>query len=108
MAKSRHRTDIAGNEAGKGGLKWDEIRETLIDPNIYLTAIIVCACANSMCADGCPQAMFFCSNVAFRFPFCYLYAEVSRGCNNTVVGFAENKVKSNGLGIMEGKRVSNV
>lgn len=104
----RHRTDIAGKEAGKGGLKWDEIRKTLIDPNIYLTAIIVCAVENLRCADGCSQAKFFCSNVAFRISFCYLYAEVSRGCNNTVVGFVENKVKSNGLGIMEGKGVSNV
>lgn len=94
----RHRTDIAGKEAGKGGLKWDEIRKALIDPNIYLTAILVCACENLMCADGCPQAKFFCSNVAFRFSFCYLYAEVSRGCNNTMVGFAENQSQIEWLG----------
>ena len=43
-----------------------------------------------------------------RFPCWYLYAEVSRGHNSTVAGFAENQVKSNGLGIMEGKGGSNV
>ncbi|KAF6232709.1 hypothetical protein HO173_009148 [Letharia columbiana] len=48
VAKLRLRKETAGREAGKGGLKWSEIRETLIDPKSFLTA-----------------AMFFCSNVAF-------------------------------------------
>ncbi|KAL9072975.1 MAG: hypothetical protein Q9161_003197 [Pseudevernia consocians] len=48
VAELRLRKETAGKEAGKGGLMWSEIRETLIDPKSYLTA-----------------AMFFCSNVAF-------------------------------------------
>lgn len=39
VAKLRLRGEIGGKEAGKGGLKWSEIRETLIDPKIYLTAV---------------------------------------------------------------------
>lgn len=48
VAKLRLRKETSGKEAGTRGLKWSEIRETLIDPKSYLTA-----------------AMFFCSNVAF-------------------------------------------
>lgn len=39
VAKLRLRQEIPGNEAGKGGLKWIEVRETLIDPKSYLTAV---------------------------------------------------------------------
>ena len=39
VAKLRLRKEIEGNEARKGGLKWNEIREKLIDPKIYLTAV---------------------------------------------------------------------
>ena len=39
VATSRLRKDFAGNEAGEGGLKWDEIQKSLIDPKSYLTAV---------------------------------------------------------------------
>lgn len=39
VAKLRLRKEKAGKVARKGGLKWSEIRETLIDPKIYLTAV---------------------------------------------------------------------
>ena len=39
LAKWRLRKDLAGHEAGKGGLKWDGIRKSLIDPKSYLTAV---------------------------------------------------------------------
>ena len=39
VAELRLRKETAGKEAGKGGLMWSEIRETLIDPKSYLTAV---------------------------------------------------------------------
>lgn len=39
VAKLRLRQKVTGNEARKGGLKWNEVRETLIDPKSYLTAV---------------------------------------------------------------------
>ena len=39
VAKLRLRKETAGKEAGRGGLKWREIRETLTDPKSYLTAV---------------------------------------------------------------------
>ena len=39
VAKLRLRKEVAGNDFGKGGLKWTEIREALIDPKSYLTAV---------------------------------------------------------------------
>lgn len=39
VAKLRLRKEVAGDEAGKEGLNWNEVRETLIDPKSYLTAV---------------------------------------------------------------------
>ena len=39
MAKLRLGEESAEKEAGRGGLRWDDIRETLIDPKNYLTAV---------------------------------------------------------------------
>ena len=65
VAKSRLRKDFAGYEAGKGGLKWEEIRKSLVDPKSYLTAVRSARGKDLICTDERPQAMFFCSNVAF-------------------------------------------
>lgn len=39
VARLRLRNETTGKEAGKAGLKWSEIRETLVDPKSYLTAV---------------------------------------------------------------------
>ena len=66
VARSRLRKETVGGEAEKRVLKWSEVRETLIDPKSYLTAVcMILKWEKLWCADWCPQAMFFCSNVAF-------------------------------------------